>query len=234
MSRRPFPWPLLLVGLALSSALLFFYLKTRDYDAARYFDEISLVHQLKELDANWARDVLRAKVGMTQDYDGLADPLPALAALPPQLGRLAGSAAWSGRPELAASVARYQAALAQKTELVEAFKSHDAVLRNSLAFLPQARDDLEPLLPRALRQSVLAVLLDGLEFAEHGAAEEAAELATGIKQHAPCWSSQRGAAWTSSSAISAPCCANTVRWTASCTGSTRFPLTRNWTRWRHY
>lgn len=181
MSKRTIPLPLLLVSLTLASALLFFYVKTQDYDPGRYFDEVSMLRQLKQLDASWERDVLRSKVGMVQDYDALAEPLPELASLAARLDRLALPLATPDTQRLSAIVGSFRRTLATRQELVEAFKTHDAVLRNSVSFLPQARDDLEPLLPPELRDVALALLLDSLEFAHRGSRDELAEAAAGLE-----------------------------------------------------
>jgi two-component system NtrC family sensor kinase len=182
VNGRALPLPLLLVGMALASALLFFYLRMRDYDASRYFDEISLVQRLKQIDATWERDTLRVKVGILRDYDALADPLDDLDPLQRQLGAVASTAPLRGMPELAQLVAGYRSALRRKIELIEEFKSHDAVLRNSVAFLPQARDDLQAMLAPEQSALVLGTLLDTLEFAQHGSDEEHSEAADGLQR----------------------------------------------------
>lgn len=65
----------------------------------------------------------------------------------------------------------------RKTRLVEQFKSHNAVLRNSLAFLPTAEDDIQQPLAQLSDEDKLQLqniatdtydlLLSSLEFAGH-------------------------------------------------------------------
>jgi signal transduction histidine kinase len=184
--RRRLAWlPLLALGLALGAALLFLALRARVYDASTYFEDVALLHQIRQLDARWELDAMRARVGLTQSYDALVDPLADLAGLPQQLQvPEAGDAAALGR-----AVQDYQQALRAKVALMERFKSRNAVLRNSLAFLPLAAEDVVAALrkpaaaagrrrPRAAQ--VDQVLLATLIYNRGASEEKAADIETAL------------------------------------------------------
>jgi len=135
------------VGLLLAAALMFTYLRTQDYDTAAYFENVALLRQIKQLDARWELDAMKSHIGLNQSYDPLVDPLRDMSGLPQHLA--AAQRPGAGGP-LRAATAAYELALNNKATLIEAFKSHNAVLRNSLTFLPSAVDDIERLAgPRA-------------------------------------------------------------------------------------
>jgi signal transduction histidine kinase/DNA-binding NarL/FixJ family response regulator len=128
------------LGLALVSILLFLFVKAQDVAASSYLDDSASLHQLHLLDTSWELDVMRSKTGIHANYDALVDPLVELKELQ---GKLAADVATSSHaaPEKVAAIAALGTALHQKTLLVERYKSHNSVLRNSLDFLPTALDD---------------------------------------------------------------------------------------------
>jgi signal transduction histidine kinase len=132
--------PMLCVLLA--AACMWLYARSQGYDAAGYFQSVALLRQLKQLDAHWELDAMKSRIGLNQNYDPLVDPLPDMGDLPQQLDALASPQPGDTPGRLAAAVAAYQDALKDKAALVESFKSHNAVLRNSLSFLPTAADDI--------------------------------------------------------------------------------------------
>ena len=80
----------------------------------------------------------------------------------------------------------------EKTRLVEQFKSHNAILRNSLAFLPTAEDDIQAqfaLLPDTEKLELQNVAIDtydlmlsGMEFSHLTTREIAAEVLLGLNR----------------------------------------------------
>jgi signal transduction histidine kinase len=128
--------------LLLAGACMWLYARAQGYDAAGYFESVALLRQLKQLDAHWELDAMKSRIGLNQNYDPLVDPLPDMGDLPQQLNALAAPQSGEQAGRLTAAVAAYQGALQDKAALVESFKSHNAVLRNSLSFLPTAADDI--------------------------------------------------------------------------------------------
>lgn len=130
---------LALLALAFSSTLAILYARTQVYDASNYFRDVALLRQIKQLDSQWELNVLKSKIGLNQDYDPLVDPLTELNSLQTQLG-IINTDRHIGKST--ATVQSFRDAIQEKTKLIERFKSHNAVLRNSVTFLPVAANDI--------------------------------------------------------------------------------------------
>jgi signal transduction histidine kinase len=143
-----------MAGLAsvLASILVFLYVRTSGRDTASYFENVVLLRQLKQLDARWELDVLKSRMGIDTSYDSLVDPLDALNQLQQKLqSDMADQYTRAAGKSFSLNAALHRA-IDAKTRLVEHFKSHNSVLRNSLTFLPTAANDLGT----SLRKSVAA------------------------------------------------------------------------------
>jgi two-component system, NtrC family, sensor kinase len=142
--RRDVSWGVAAaMALALGSILTFLYLKTQVHDASEYFANVALLRQLKQLDARWELDVLKSKMGINTNYDALVDPLVSLNQLREQLQTDMAAQRGAAPASWAQFSGAFQAAIEEKTRLIEHFKSRNSVLRNSLAFLPTAAHELE-------------------------------------------------------------------------------------------
>ncbi|AZE53392.1 Sensor histidine kinase [Pseudomonas synxantha] len=179
-----------LMTLFLASTLVFLYLKSSRDQTASYTQSRDLIRHLKQLNAQWDSEVLKARIAITHNYDPLVAPLAQMTQL---WARLDSSATYHGHEDLTqwhAAQAAYQAAIHEKARLVDQFKSHNAVLRNSLAFLPTAEDDIQAQFnligdqDRLQLQSVATdtydLLLSSLEFAQVTSDERAAEILVGL------------------------------------------------------
>lgn len=93
------------------------------------------LRELQKLDAQWNVNILRSHVGLSADYDPLSVPLPRMHQLQGSLGASLDMALGAGA---APAYRNLIIALASKEEKVEQFKTQNAVLRNSLAYLPPA------------------------------------------------------------------------------------------------
>jgi two-component system, sensor histidine kinase and response regulator len=164
----------------------FLYLSTGERQLSDYFEDIAILRQLKQLDASWERDVLRSKMGIDTNYDTLTSPLVELNLLQDRLMQRLSSGARPDEPKaLRAAIANFREAIADKGRLIEHFKSHNSVLRNSLTFLPTAADDLLGAMREAERPAadtrqmtglVNELLLDALVFSETPSNENAADI----------------------------------------------------------
>ena len=138
-ARRLRSWiPLAGLALVLVVILAFLYERTQGDGASAYFENVSLLRQLKQMDARWELDVLKARMGINTSYDALVDPLVILNQLQQQLRNVAMARQQAGSDELMLGTEAFHRAIEEKTRLIENFKSHNSVLRNSLAFLPTA------------------------------------------------------------------------------------------------
>ena len=82
-------------------------------------------------------DVLRARAGVLRNYDPLVREVDALDGT---LGRLRETAA--ADPDMVAGIARLRSAVNRQEELIEQFKSENALLQNSLAYFGRFSTDL--------------------------------------------------------------------------------------------
>lgn len=177
--------------LILASILVFLYIKSSADYTSNYTESRDLIRQIKQLDAQWENEVLKARISVNQDYDLLVTPLDTITQLWKGLDRLEldhprhTSQVWKeGRTA-------YRDAVKEKTQLVEQFKSHNAILRNSLAFLPTAEDDVQELLltldqsdpvVQTTSMDMYDLLLSSLEFSQITSDDKAAEIQVGLNR----------------------------------------------------
>jgi diguanylate cyclase (GGDEF)-like protein/PAS domain S-box-containing protein len=124
------------VALGVLGLLAFVVLQTQSLDFqehSRY--QAGLVH-LKELDARLNANVLESRFELASSYDPLVAALAELEDTQAQLGTLPGFVSAESRGELTTLLARHGAAVQDEGALVERFKSENAILRNTLHYLP--------------------------------------------------------------------------------------------------
>ena len=136
--RRRIAGLALLALLGITLGFLFNRTQAIDIDAQ---NRVMLnLRELEKLDAQWNVNILRTHIGLNPDYDPLTAPLPRMRQLQANLGASLGMARG---PDAGATYSDMLRAMAQKEELVEQFKSQNAVLRNSLVYFPPAIADLK-------------------------------------------------------------------------------------------
>ncbi|MBI6977999.1 MULTISPECIES: DAHL domain-containing protein [Pseudomonas] len=179
-----------LITLFLASTLVFLYLKSSRDQTATYTQSRDLIRQLQQLNAQWDSEVLKARIAITHNYDPLVTPLTEMTRIGAELQSRNTYHSAADLPGWQASHAAYLKAIEEKARLVDQFKSHNAVLRNSLAFLPTAEDDIQAQFnsmtdeSRLQLQSVATdtydLLLSSLEFAQVTSDERAADILVGL------------------------------------------------------
>lgn len=184
----------LLAALAvlLASTLLFLYLKSSSQETSTYAESRDLIGRIKQLNAQWETEILKSRIAISHNYDPLVAPLSEMTHLWQRFESMESSHGRNDSPIWRASHDAYLSAIQEKTRLVEQFKSHNAVLRNSLAFLPTAEDDIqEPLaqLPdehklqlQNIATDTYDLLLSSLEFAQVTSDDKAAEILVGLNK----------------------------------------------------
>ncbi|WEJ06806.1 ATP-binding protein [Pseudomonas sp. FJ2-5-13] len=191
LSRRHTSQILLgLITLFLASTLVFLYLKSSRDQTATYTQSRDLIRQLQQLNAQWDSEVLKARIAITHNYDPLVTPLTEMTRIGAELQSRNTYHRAADLPGWQTSHAAYLKAIEEKARLVDQFKSHNAVLRNSLAFLPTAEDDIQAQFnsmtdeSRLQLQSVATdtydLLLSSLEFAQVTSDERAADILVGL------------------------------------------------------
>ena len=189
-SRRASQVILGLITLLLASTLVYLYLKSSRDQTASYTQSRDLIRQLQQLNAQWDSEVLKARIAITHNYDPLVTPLAEMTRLWANLNSRETYHSPEDLTQWQASQEAYQAAIQEKARLVDQFKSHNAVLRNSLAFLPTAEDDIqaqfssfneeEQLQLQGVATDTYDLLLSSLEFAQVTSEERAADILVGL------------------------------------------------------
>jgi signal transduction histidine kinase len=192
ISRRRNLTLLGLVGVLLASMLLFLYLKSDSSQTTTYTESRDLIGRIKQLNAQWETEILKARIAISHDYDPLVTPPTQMSALWERFDAMQASHSRNASPIWRASHAAYLAAIQEKNRLVERFKSHNAVLRNSLAFLPTAEDDIQGQLGQVVDGDQLQLqniatdtydlLLSSMEFAQVTSDDKAADILLGLNK----------------------------------------------------
>jgi hypothetical protein len=179
------------VALLLASILALLYVRTQGHES-NYFEKVVLLRQLKQLDAGWERDVLRSRMGVETNYDSLVDPLVEFSQLQSELEHeMPNRLNTANSATLMTLVSNVHQAIEDKTRLIEHFKSHNSVLRNSLAFLPTAAADVQDVATSALGANsalkplsayVAAILLASMEFSQAPSDDKAAAINAGLER----------------------------------------------------
>ena len=177
--------------LALASILVFLYIRSSADNTSNYIASRDLIGQIKQQDARWETEILKARVSVSQNYDLLVEPLTKINTLWRQFDTIQSGHVLHADALWQDSRTAYLAAVDEKTRLVEKFKSHNAVLRNSLAFLPIAEDDIQkqfgtlnrsdPVL-QAASMDIYDLLLGSLEFSQITSDDKAAEIQVGLNR----------------------------------------------------
>lgn len=180
------------VAILLASTLLFLYLKSNSNQTSTYTESRDLIGRIKQLNAQWESQILKARVATDPNYDPLVIPLAEMTDLWERFDTMESNHGRNVSPVWRASHAAYSDALTEKIRLVEQFKSHNALLRNSLAFLPAAEDDIQEQLAQLVDGDKLQLqniatdtydlLLSSLEFAQVTSDEKAADILLGLNK----------------------------------------------------
>lgn len=180
------------ITLALMSVLAFLYAKTQHRGESDYFENVALLRHVKQLDAQWELDVLKSKIGINVHYDPLADSLMELSQLLERLETAIQTQAHDETAVLVQGGAMLRQAIQEKSVLIERFKSNNAVLRNSLVFLPTAAVDIQPsvsathsspaLESGSVLGSVNKLLLASMLFSQSASDERKAEIEAELNQ----------------------------------------------------
>ena len=128
------------IAILLIGGLGFLFNKTRRVDFDAHNDIIGNLRQLKQIDAEWNIDVFKSKMGINNNYDPVAQPLPVIRELDAGLAQKTEQTGDSA--ELQSMLKSFQAVMANKIGLIERFKSQNSIYRNSTNFLPTAYEDV--------------------------------------------------------------------------------------------
>ncbi|WP_460112107.1 DAHL domain-containing protein [Pseudomonas sp. H3_D04] len=192
ISRRRSVALLGIMALILASTLLFLYLKSNSNKTSTYTESRDLISRMKQLNAQWETEILKARIAINHNYDPLVTPLTEMTRLWERFDTMSSNHSRNTSAVWLTSHDAYLSAFEEKIRLVEQFKSHNAVLRNSLAFLPTAEDDIqEPLAQlqdgdklqlQNIANDTYDLVLSTMEFAMVTSDDKAAEILVGLSK----------------------------------------------------
>jgi PAS domain S-box-containing protein len=139
MRRFPFKTAGWLTALAL---LGFLYWKSNQVDGALHVRTVAHFEQLREQDARLNQYVLQSRYGLLRNYDPLVTTRQKIVQLLDALQQDQPLYFGAGDGPIAKEFRHYRTLFDDKFELVEGFKSHNAVLRNSMHYFPLAVNQL--------------------------------------------------------------------------------------------
>jgi signal transduction histidine kinase/ActR/RegA family two-component response regulator len=126
------------IGIGAGAALLltFLFLRQRPVDSREHDRFTNNLRLVKELDAQINRDVLKSRYGLLGSYDPFVQTLERMQQAIDDLQKVPSFPGESHGSDIDRLLAKQAGLFSQKKRLVEDFKSANAVLRNSLGYLP--------------------------------------------------------------------------------------------------
>ncbi|MBX2809576.1 MAG: hypothetical protein KTR20_13205, partial [Cellvibrionaceae bacterium] len=131
-----------------SSLAYFYYDNSRRVDSDEYIATLANINELKQADAQLNTLMLKSRYGLQADYDDLANHSVNLNKTFGILKASSISRYYARDNDLETLVGEYEEMLDIKNDLVENFKSHNAVLRNSIKYAPGLGEELISTLER--------------------------------------------------------------------------------------
>jgi two-component system NtrC family sensor kinase len=132
----------LLAGVVVLAASALFYSKRSHIVASENERFERSFERIKQLDHLFNQDVLKVRFRMLEDYDSFREQRHAINASLHDLNAIPGFVDHPSRLAITRKIAELSRLLQEKDDLVETFKSQNAVLKNSLRYLPLAGDEL--------------------------------------------------------------------------------------------
>lgn len=134
--RRVYPlWIGFILLLAVSAYL---YFRTAAVGTDTQQRVMPALRELRQLNAEWDADILKSRNGINSNYDAVASALHQIRDV---LERLRNGLLEVGSTELERELRDLDSVFAEKEDLVEQFKSHNALLHNSLRYFPTGTED---------------------------------------------------------------------------------------------
>lgn len=131
---------LALVLLAIFGALL---AETRNYGEPTYFENTTLLAQVKQLDEEWELQVLKAQIGIVRGYDTFGAAQAKVLERLDDFGARMAQLSDGNRARLAPHFANLQAEVRDKAGLIEQFAEHHTRLQDALERVPLALQALQ-------------------------------------------------------------------------------------------
>ncbi len=139
VTRIRFAWTLVAI-LAAASVLSWLFLQADAIDSRAHQDYSREMRLLRQADAELNAAILASRLGLQTDFDTIVATQGTLDGLLDGLQRVPAFLTESDRAKVLQKVAELRETQTFKNRRIDLFKRENSVLRNSLAFLPQATD----------------------------------------------------------------------------------------------
>src|SRR5258706_4988323 len=124
------------VGAGAALLLTFLFIQQRPVDPLRHDRFMRDLQRMKQVDAEINRDLLSSRYELLSSYDPFVQKLEEMRKTGAGLRRAPPFISGRNREQIEQLLKRQSEVLSQKARLVEAFKSENAVLKNSLRYFP--------------------------------------------------------------------------------------------------
>ncbi|NTV10551.1 MAG: EAL domain-containing protein [Zoogloea sp.] len=126
-------------------AVVVLFLQNRSVDIELHGRRMEMLSELRRLDAQLDRDVLRVSSFTLDQFDPLVETTTQLRELASTMRTTEGGFAAGTDPAVQAALEPALAVIEEKLRYLERIKSHTALLRNGLQYLPETVDELAPI-----------------------------------------------------------------------------------------
>ena len=171
-----------IAGGLLLAALLLLYGKTNNVVVAQHHQFLNDINRFNQIDSSLNQDILKAQFDEIEDYDALPERVNQLTQTAARLAaNIPSFVPALARRDIRASLADLSRLLQAKETLIERFKSENAVLCNSLRYLPTAGTELAQRFSgdeedRDAKAALTALIQQVLVYSLHASAEQASAI----------------------------------------------------------
>ncbi len=181
------------VALLLASTLLFLYLKSSSDQTSTYAESRDLIGRIKQFNAQWETEILKARIAISNNYDPLVAPLTEMTHLWERFESMESNHGRNDSPIWRASHDAYHAAIQEKNPAGGAVQiPQRGAAQLTGVFLPTAEDDIQEPLAQLVDEDKLQLqniatdtydlLLSSLEFAQVASDDKAADILVGLNK----------------------------------------------------
>lgn len=136
-----------IVGVGMILLMTFLFVKTNVIESAAHYRFSLNLRRMKELDSKLAKDILESRYGLMTAYDSLITEVSELDKLCAELKNVPDFLEHDEQEKIGQLLDQFKALQSQKEQLIEQFKSRNAVINNSLRYFPFATSKLTQKIP---------------------------------------------------------------------------------------
>jgi PAS domain S-box-containing protein len=132
----------IIIGAGMILLVTFLFIKTNVIDSDAHNKFSQHLRRLKELDATLGKDTLESRYGLLTTYDLLITEIAEIDQQQSELDKILGSIEPNDKKETVKLIGEFAELQGRKKDLIERFKSSNAIINNSLRYFPVATTGL--------------------------------------------------------------------------------------------